>query len=188
MHMIIVKRIYRSALVLLASSLLFACTTGKVDVKVTARIDGQPAAEARVTADNEDLGLTGPDGTLARTLERKYDSEVAITVTARDQPGFRIKPWKGTFPMKRPSGAAQPVAITADLDAVRFITVAVTAKGAPVAEAAVKIEDKVAGMTDGNGTVVYEYKEQPKAGVTLSVTKPGYAPFRKTAVIEPGQK
>ncbi len=186
--MITEKRMQWSILILLASSLLFACTSGKVDVKITARIEGRPAADARVTADREDLGLTGPDGTLTRTLERNYDTDVTISVVPKEQPGFRIKPWKGAFPMKRPSGSAEPVAIKADLDVVRFFTVLVTFKGTPVKEAAVKIEDKVVGMTDANGAIVYEYKDQPQAGITLSVTKPGYAPLRWTAVVLPGQR
>jgi hypothetical protein len=44
-----------------------------------------------------------------------------------------------------------------------------------------------AGKTDAQGLFVYEYKDQPATGMDLAVTKSGYAAWRRTGPVEPGQ-
>ncbi len=182
------KRIYRTILVMAASSLLFACSGEKLDLKVTARLDGQPAAQAKVTVDKEEQGLTGADGTFTKTIRKKPGADVEVVVTAKEQPGFRIKPWQGTFLMKLPkSGTVDTYPLAAELEATRYITIKATEKGAPVQDAVVKAAGTEAGKTDAQGLFVYEYKDQPKAGLDLTVTKPGYGTWRKSGPVDPGQ-
>jgi hypothetical protein len=170
-----------------ASSLLVACAGEKLELKVTARIDGQPAAQAKVMVDNEEQGLTGADGTFSKTIKKKPGADVEVVVV-KEQPGYRIKPWKGSFLMKLPkSGIADTYALAADLDATRYITIKATEQGAPVQDADVKVAGVDAGKTDAQGLFVYEYKSQPATGLDLAVTKSGYAAWRKTGPIEPGQ-
>ena len=52
------KRAVRTVLMMFVASLLFACMGEKLELQVKARMDGQPAAEAKVTVDNEVQGLT----------------------------------------------------------------------------------------------------------------------------------
>ncbi len=182
------KRVFRTILVMASSSLLFACAGEKLELKVTARIDGQPAAQAKVTVDNEEQGLTNAEGTFSKTIRKKPGADVEVVVTAKEAPGYRIKPWKGAFLMKLPkSGIVDTYALAADLEATRYITIKATEKGAPVPEAVVKAAGAEAGKTDAQGLFVYEYKEQPPAGLDLAVTKSGYATWRKTGPVEPGQ-
>jgi hypothetical protein len=182
------KRVYRTILVLATSILLFACAGEKLELKVTARIDGQPAAQAKVTVDNEEQGQTGADGTFSKTIRKKPGADVEVAVAAKEQPGYRIKPWKGSFLMKLPkSGTADTYALAADLDATRYITIKATEQGAPVQDAVVKVAGVDAGKTDAQGLFVYEYKSQPATGLDLAVTKSGYAAWRKTGPTEPGQ-
>ncbi len=182
------KHIFKTILVMAAASLLFACGGEKLELKVTARLDGQPVASAKVTVDNEEQGQTGPEGTFTKTIRKKPGADVEAVVAAKEQPGFRIKPWKGTFLMKLPkSGVTDTYSLTAELEATRFITIKATEKGAPVQDAVVKVAGTEAGKTDAQGLFVYEYKDQPKTGLDLSVTKSGYGVWRKTGPVEPGQ-
>jgi len=183
-----VKRSIRSILVLSVSFLLFACAGEKLELKVKARMDGQPAAQARVAVDGQEQGLTDADGSFSTVLTRKPGAEVEVVV-AKEMPGYRIKPWKGTFLMKLPkSGAVETYSFDADLPASRYVTIVATDKGGPVAEAVVRAAGKDAGKTDAKGEFVYEYKDLPKSGVDLAVTKSGYGVWRKTGAVEPGQR
>ncbi len=181
------KRVFNIILVMVASALLFACGGEKLELKVTARLDGQPVASAKVTVDNEEQGQTGADGTFSRTIKKKPGADVEVAVVAKELPGYRIKPWKGSFLMKLPkSGSIDTYALAAELEATRFITIKATEKGAPVQDAVVLVAGADAGKTDAQGLFVYEYKDQPTAGLDLSVTKSGYAAWRKTGPVAPG--
>ncbi len=183
-----VKHAIRSILVLSASFLLFACAGEKLEIKVKARMDGQPAAQAKVVVDGEEQGLTDASGDFSKIIRKKPGAEVEVLV-AKDMPGYRIKPWKGTFLMKLPkAGAMDTYPFDAELAASRFVTIAAAEKGAPVPDAVVKAAGKDVGKTDAKGEFVYEYTELPKGGVDLAVTKSGYGVWRKTGAVEPGQR
>ena len=128
-----------------AVSLLFACSGEKLELKVKARMDGQPAAQAKVTVDNEVQGLTGADGIFSKIIKKKPGVEVEVIVS-KEMPGYRIKPWKGTFVMKLPkSGTVDTYVFDADLATTRYVTITATEKGAPVADAVVKAAGKEIG-------------------------------------------
>lgn len=182
------KRAVQTVLMMFVGFLLFSCTGEKLEFKVKARMDGQPAAQAKVTVDNEEQGFTGADGTFSKTLRKKPGVDVEVTVS-KEMPGYRIQPWKTTFVMKLPkSGTVDTYALDADLVATRYVTFTATDKGGPIADAIVKASGKEIGKTDAQGVFVYEYKTLPKSGVDLTVTKSGYATWRKTGQLEPGQK
>jgi hypothetical protein len=182
------KHAVRTVLMMFAAFLLFSCTGEKLEFKVKARMDGQPITQAKVTVDNEEQGLTGADGTFSKVLKKKPGVDVEVIVF-KEMPGYRIEPWKRTFVMKLPkSGTVDTYAFEVDLIATRYVTFAAIDKGGPVADAVVKASGKEIGKTDGQGVFVYEYKTLPKAGVDLMVTKSGYATWRKTGQLEPGQK
>jgi hypothetical protein len=182
------KHTVRIVLMMFAVSLLFACSGEKLDLKVKARMDGEPAAQAKVTVDNEEQGFTGADGTFSKTIKKKPGVDVEIIVS-KEMPGHRIEPWKRTFVMKLPkSGTVDTYAFDADLEATRYVTITVTEKGAPIEGVIVKAAGKEVGKTDAQGVFVYDYKKLPKSGVDLTVTRPGYATWRKTGPVEPGQK
>ena len=185
-----VKSVAHWGFVLFAASLFSACGGGghRLDLEVKARMDGRPVASAKVMVDGQERGVTDGSGVFAGTLERKPGTEVEVLV-AKELPGYRIKPWKTSFLVKLPKdGAVDKYSFDADLQATRYFTLVVTEKGAPVAEATVNVNDKEVGKTDAGGELVYDYKELPKKGVTLTVSKTGYAAWRKTGEPPPGQR
>ena len=182
------KHAIRTVLVMFAAFSLFSCSGENLEFKVKARLDGKPAAQAKVMVDNEEQGLTGADGIFSKILKKKPGVEVEIVVS-KEMPGYRIQPWKDKFVMKLPkSGTVDVYAFDADLAATRYVTVTATEKGVPVVDAIVRVAGKEVGKTDAQGVFVYEYKTLPKSGADLTVTKSGYAAWRKTGKLEPGEK
>jgi hypothetical protein len=182
------KHAVRTVLVMFAVFSLFSCSGENLELKVKARLDGQSLTEAKVTVDNEEQGLTGTDGVFSKILKKKPGVEVEIIVS-KEMPGYRITPWKRTFVMKLPkSGTMDVYVFDADLAATRYVTITAADRGGPVADAIVKAAGKEVGKTDVQGVFVYEYKTLPKSGADLTVTKSGYATWRKTGKLEPGQK
>src|SRR5438128_945691 len=159
----------------------------RLDIEVKARIDGQPAAQAKVTVDREELGVTDAQGVFKQQLRKKAGSEVEVTVI-KEAPGYRIDPWKATFLVKLPKGdQIDTYRVEADLKAMRYVTLRVSEKGTPLPEAKVTVGGKEEGVTDAKGEFVYSYRTQPVNGAELSVAKTGYSPHRATRQLEPGQ-
>jgi tetratricopeptide (TPR) repeat protein len=183
-----VKREFILILVMGASFLFSGCAGEKMTLEVKAKIDGQPAAQARVTVDGVEEGVTAADGSFAKSLTRKPGAEVEVIVS-KDMPGYRIKPWKNAFLMKLPKkGVVDTYAFDAELQATRYVTIVVKEKAAPVADAMVKADGKEVGKTGENGEFVYEYQSLPAAGIDLSVSKSGYSTWKKSGAVEPGQQ
>ncbi len=177
----------RAVLVLSASLLLFGCAGEKLELKIRTKLDGKPAASAKVAVDNEEVGLTDSTGVFSKVIRKKPGADVAVTVSA-DVPGYRVTPWKTTFLMKLPKSGVETYAFDAELAASRYVTIRATDQGAPVADAVVKAGAAEVGKTDAKGEFVYEYRELPKEGADLSVTRSGYGIWRKTGQLEPGQR
>src|SRR5438132_821517 len=117
--------------VLLAAVLLGACGE-RLDLEVKARIDGQPAAQATVVVDREQLGVTDAQGVFAKQIRKKAGAEIDVTVS-KEMPGYRIEPWKSTVLVKLPKdGQAATYRLDADLKAMRYVTFRVSEKDAPV--------------------------------------------------------
>src|SRR5512137_346830 len=95
------KRVLTAIVIAGAAVLFTGCAGEKISFEVKARMDGQPAAQARVTVDGVDEGITGADGSFTKVLVRKPGAEVTVVVT-KDMPGYRIQPWKTAFLMKLP--------------------------------------------------------------------------------------
>ncbi len=182
------KHVIKAVLVMFVAFSLFSCSGENLELKVKARLDGEAVTQAKVTVDNEEQGLTGTDGIFSKIMKKKPGVEVEIVVS-KEMPGYRIQPWKSKFVMKLPkSGTVDVYAFDADLVATRYVTVAATEKGAPVLDAIVRVAGKEVGKTDAQGVFVYEYKTLPKSGADLTVAKSGYATWRKSGKLEPGQK
>ncbi len=169
--------------------LLISCSgLEKMDLEVKAVLDGKPAPGAKVTVDGIDAGTTGADGMLVKTLEKKPGAEIAVVVT-KDMPGYRIKPFKSTLLMKLPqAGTPEKYPIAANFEFSRISTIVALDKGAPVADASVLVGGAEVGRTGANGEFVYEYTDLPGGMLDLSVTKTGYAPWKKAVSAEPGQR
>ncbi|MGH8707896.1 MAG: hypothetical protein ACREVD_07545, partial [Burkholderiales bacterium] len=149
----------RFPFVLLAAALLGACGDQRVDIEVRARIDGEPVPQAKVVVDREELGLTDAQGVLAKQLRKKAGAEIEVAVS-KEMPGYRIEPWKSTFLVKLPKeGQTDTYRIDADLKAMRYVTLRVSAQDAPLPGATVTVAGKEAGVTDDKGEIVYVYRK-----------------------------
>ena len=172
--------------ILLASALLAACGE-RIEIEVKASIDGQPASQAKVIVDREELGVTDSRGLFTQRLRKKAGTEVEVTVS-KEAPGYRIEPWKTAFLVKLPKGdQIVSYRVEADLKATRYVTVRVIEGGTPVPEAKVTIGGKDEGVTDAKGEFVYSYRTQPVKGAEISVAKTGFSSYRATRQLEPGQ-
>ncbi|HVQ60737.1 MAG TPA: PEGA domain-containing protein [Burkholderiales bacterium] len=170
----------------LAATMLAACGE-RLDIEVRARIDGQPVPQATVVLDREQIGVTDAQGLLTKQIRKKAGSEIDLTVT-KEMPGYRIEPWKTTFLVKLPKeGQASAYRFDADLSAMRYATLRVSDKGAPLAEAEVTAGGKPVGATDAKGEIVYTYKQQPPKGTEFAVAKTGYSSHHAIYAVEPGQ-
>src|SRR5256885_15123422 len=87
---------------LLATALLGACGE-RIEIEVKASIDGQPAPQAKVIVDREELGVTDSQGLFTQRLRKKAGTEVEVTVS-KEAPGYRIEPWKKAFLVQLPQG------------------------------------------------------------------------------------
>jgi tetratricopeptide (TPR) repeat protein len=182
------KRVLTTIMIATALFLFSGCAGEKIDLVVKAKIDGQTAAQARVTVDGVEEGVTGPDGIFTKTLTKKAGAEVAVVV-AKDMPGYHVNPWKTTFIVKLPKkGTVDKYSFDAELPATRYVTIVVKEKAAPVADAVVKAGGKDVGRTGAGGEFVYEYQALPKEGIELSVTKSAYATWKRSGGLEPGQR
>lgn len=183
-----VTRVFVPILVMAASFLFSGCAGEKMTLEVKAKMDGQPAAQARVTVDGVEEGVTGADGSFAKPLTKKPGAEVEVVVS-KEMPGYRIKPWKTVFLMKLPKkGAVDTYTFDAELPATRYVTIVVKEKAAPVADAVVKASGKEVGKTGADGEFVYDYQSLPAGGIDLSVSKSGFSSWKRSGAVEPGQR
>jgi len=181
------KKTARLVLLFIVPILLFACSGKKLNLEVKALLDGKPASAAKILLDGKEVGLTDDQGEFKGVLRKEPGREVSISVT-KEQPGYRIEPWQETFMMKAPDkGAIDTYAFDVELKAMMFVNVTVSAEGAPLAGATVKVGGKEGAITGEDGTAVYEYAALPKGGLKFSITKKGYSNWRKTVKVEPGQ-
>jgi len=172
---------------LLCAALLVGACGERVDIEIRARLDGEPAAQAKVVVDQKLLGVTDAQGVLAKEIRKKAGAEVEVTV-AKEAPGYRIEPWQTTFLVKLPKdGERAKYRIDAELKAMRYVTLRVTDKDAPLVGAKVAVAGKEAGLTDDKGELVYLYRSQPAKGAELNVAKSGYSAYRAMRRFEPGE-
>src|SRR5438445_7035864 len=172
-----------------AALLLAACSGQQVQLEIKARMEGQPAAGATVMVDGKELGVTDGTGVLAKPITRSAGAEVEVLVS-KELSGHRIKPWKTTFLIKlgKDGKIVDRYSVEADLAVTRYFTVAVNEQGTPVPDATVKLNDKELGRTHAKGEPVHDYTTLPPKGVTLTVSKPGYAASQKSASVQPGER
>ena len=179
----------RSGIAATAALLLAACSGQQVQLEIKARMEGQPAAGATVLVDGKQLGVTDGAGVLAKPITSRAGAEVEVLVS-KELAGHRITPWKTTLLVKlgKDGKLIDRYSLDADLAVTRYFTVAVSEGATPVTDATVKLNDKEIGKTDAKGMLVHEYRTLAPKGVALSVSKPGYAAWRKSASFQPGER
>lgn len=174
--------------ILLVALFLSSCageTEFSVNVKVL--LDGKPMEQALVKVDGADLGRTGADGVLSGTLKRRPGTEVKLAVE-KEVAGHRITPWQGSFVVKTPGGDAKTeYDFNVELKATKYFTVAVVDKEGPVEGAAIEFSGEKVGESGADGKYTYESGTLRKDSLDIGVTRKGYAAWKKTVKVEPGE-
>jgi hypothetical protein len=186
-----VRHITKIALILFLSFLIFACEAGRqaeLEVQVNVTLDGKPAPQAKVLLDGVQSGVTDRDGYFSKRLRRQPGEEVLVAVQ-KEAEGYLIEPWKDSFVVKLPKdGTVERYPLKVDLKATKYFTLVVTDDGEPLSGASIRIQGKTTVKTDQDGEYVHNYRDVPKKGLELRVTKKGYTAWRKTLKVEPGQR
>jgi hypothetical protein len=181
------KQTLKTIFILLLSMMLFSCAK-KLELEVTAVLDGKPATEAKVLVDDIEEGVTDNNGHFSKIIKKKPGREVQLSLT-KEASGYRIEPWQESFIMKiPPKDGMDRYSFQVDFKGTKYITLAVTEKGESLEGASVKIGSKKVGVTNEKGEFVYDYAALPKKGFRISVTKKGYSIWSRTQKVEPGQR
>lgn len=200
-----------SILIIGGLSLVAGCSAEKIELQINARMDGQPAPGVTVTVDGKNEGVTDANGSFLKILKKKPGAVEVLA--AKEMPGYRIKPWRGSFFIKpSTAGAVERCSFRVDLESTRYITITATENDVPdpgginaalgkadvtrvfgphiipIPDAVITISGKQMGKTDAKGNFVYEYQAMPEAPVEIVVSKPGYALWSKTTKVWAGQK
>jgi hypothetical protein len=131
-----IKLSVRSALIVLASLMLFACASEKLELEVKARMDGQPAAQAKITVDGEEQGVTDTNGIFSKISNRKPGAEVEVVVVGNaGLPDQALE----DYLVKLPKSGTVEKYFDAELPASRYVMIIAMEKEAPVPDAVVKV-------------------------------------------------
>lgn len=171
--------------------MMFACEGAKkteleLEVKVT--LNGKPASQAKVFSDGQELGTTDGNGYFSKRIQKQPGAEVQVSVR-KEETGYRIEPWKGSFVVKLPKeGTVDTYPFKVSLKGTKYITIVVLDdEGDAVEDATIRIQKKERGKSNDSGEFVYDYKRVPKRGINLRVSKSGYSTYRGRVKVEPGQ-
>src|SRR5437773_1956388 len=139
--------------VLLAAVLLGACGE-RLDIEVKARLDGQPAAQAKVGVDREDLGVTGAQGEFVYLYRTQPAKGVEFNVAKAGYSPYRAN-------RRVEPGEVMEVALNRQaVVAVKALTDAYgRASGVP--GLSVSVDGKTVGKTDAQGGYTYTYRGEP---------------------------
>ena len=184
------KKTLKILFLLCLSILICSCGVGKkaeLEVKVQATLDGEPASQAKVLVDGQEVGLTDNKGNLTQKIWRQPGEEVSVEIRM-EAPGYQVQPWKDAFVVKLPrDGSAESYVIDASLEASKYFTLAVSDEGEPLENVSVIIDGKERGNTNEAGEYVHTYERMPKKGMSFKVSKKGYTTWHKKVRVKPGQ-
>jgi hypothetical protein len=180
----------RLLVTLFLSLSLFACgeKAPRMDLEVNVTMDGKLLPHTRVMMDGKLLGETGADGQFNASMNQQPGKQVMLEAMA-DVAGFEVQPWKSEFTVKLPNaGEVLKYVYDVELKAAPYVVFLVQEKGAPIAGAAVSVDQHEVGRTDEKGSLIYKFQQGNKKAAIVEVTKNGYSTWKKSAKLEPGYK
>lgn len=177
-------------LLIFLSVVLFSCAAQKeveLRLEVKATMDGEPAVQAKVLLDGVEEGITDESGMFTATLQRMPGARIKVSVIMDPPDGYRIEPWEGDLEIRQPQkGVVDTYPLDAVLESTKQITVRVSARGAPLEGASVRIDGEQSAVADGSGEIIHIYSGDPKRKARIEIVKKGYVAWKKTIDLEPG--
>src|SRR6266850_2585495 len=154
--------------ILLATALLGACGE-RIEIEVKASIDGQPAPQAKVIVDREELGVTDAKGEFAYSYRTQPAKGAEISVA---KTGF------STYRATRQFEPGQVVEVALNRQTVVAIKALTDEYGrtSGVPGLSVSIDGKTVGKTDAQGSYTYDYRGEPGRKTVIALAAPGYIP------------
>lgn len=154
--------------------LLGGCSPKPIDfdLSVAVTFDGRPLADAEVLVDSVVAGKTDAAGLFTHTLAKI--PELPIKLEVKKEGGkVRTQVWQETFKVKprKDSEPHEKQAFAVKMQ--RYVVVAVTHGGAPVAGAQVSVGDKAAGTTGADGMLQVALDQWPQGGLLVAAQKNG---------------
>ncbi len=158
-----------------ALALAAGCADKPVDfpLEVKVLLDGRPVKDADIVVDGTAEGRTDAQGLFAKRFARLPEQPVRLEVR-KEADKFRAKPWEKTFALKRRGGSEPREAQAFTVELQRYVVVAVSHDGKPVAGAEVTVEGNPAGATSESGELEHTFDKWPKSGLRVAVRKEGY--------------
>src|SRR5258708_919061 len=153
--------------ILLVTALLGACGQ-RLDVEVKARIDGQPAAQAKVVLDREE-GVTEAKGELVYLYQTQPAKGAEVDVA---------KTGYSTYRATRQFEPGQVIEVALNRQTVVAIKALTDEYGrtSGVPGLSVSIDGKTVGKTDAQGSYTYDYRGEPGKKAVIALSAPGYVP------------
>lgn len=179
----------RICAVLLLSVMLSSCDKAPpMELEMNVTMGGKPVAHARVTMDGKLLGETGVDGQFNSSMNLQPGKQVKLEALGEVE-GFDMSPWNGEFTVKLPNdGEILKYVFDVDLQGAPYVQLSVREKGAPVAGAVVKVNNRDAGVSNEQGLLKYIYTSGSKVAALVTVSKDGYSSWKKSVKLEPGAR
>jgi tetratricopeptide (TPR) repeat protein len=168
-----------------ALAIVAGCADKPVEfaLEVKVLLDGRPVKDADVLVDGAAEGKTDARGMFAKSFARLPEQPVRLEVR-KESDKFRAKAWEKTFSVKRRGGSDPKEVQAFTVDLQRYVVVAVSHEGKPLAGAEVTIEGKQAGATSDSGELEYVFDKWPKPGLRVAVKKEG---FGTTSIVHRGE-
>ncbi len=157
------------------------------DLSVSVSFDGHPLRDAEVLVDGASVGTTNSRGSFTKAIAKLPDHPIKVEVR-KEEGKIRTTSWETTFSIKKRKDGEPKESKSFSVALQRYVDVAVTHDGAPVAGAKVKVEGETAGETGQDGFLQVPVAKWPKSGVHLSAQKEGMGETEITFKGESGDK
>ncbi|MDH5378289.1 MAG: PEGA domain-containing protein, partial [Gammaproteobacteria bacterium] len=179
-------RYLKTAFVLIATSLLFACSEfDDVEVRVNLKSGGTPVANAEVIIDGTVKGVTDASGHFMTVLQQKENTAFEVSVK-KDENGVRLENWIQLTSYNDQTD--DEFEYNLDLKSIPYVFISVKDGEEPVIDATLRNGKDILGVTDKRGNIYFDLNTTDKKNYTISMSKLGYGTWKANKALAPGDK
>lgn len=157
------------------------------DLGVIVILDGHPLAGAEVVVDGVSVGKTDVKGSFSGTLAQVPGKDIKLEVKKEDAK-MHLATWEKVFKIKEREEEQPKEKLDFAADMQRFLILAVTSQGQPVAGAQVQVGKDEPLVTAEDGTVQVNFGRWPRHGLVLNAHKDGVGQNRTVYKGKSGDK